>query len=480
MVVDRRISTQARYPHRLNFYLYPPKSTITVEDVELWALDRLQVLKALESAMIRIKSDTDISSALQPTLQKFMPLSTNLNQTRKAAWQEERQKDHVSHFILRLAFSKTSESRAWFLRFETALFKLRFTNATTDERQAFLEQLPDFHQKMVSPETKRAMAELLRAGSGPNKNVDQEAFVEVDFVQVLDLVQRRQVYLHGGKAYLPISDQAVLVVNEFKKRLEKSLTVMAKMLTRIDEEDRLGPILENLSSQQASMEYRAKNTSGEISAQDIDAQSVHFPMCMRHLQSTLKDQGHLRHGGRMQYNLFLKGIGVSLEEVLIYWRQAFRHITDDKFQKEHTYSFRHMYGLEGKRTNYSPYSCNKIITSNQPGAGDYHGCPFKHFSKDQLATSLRQQQLSDGDVNGIIDLAQQGHCQLACTRQFEVTHRAAMAKPGRPVMPPSDSQGTQGRGGATATLDTNVDRIIHPNQFYDQSVALVAKEIDQV
>jgi DNA primase large subunit len=29
------------YPHRLNFYTVPPQSEVTLEEFELWAIDRL-------------------------------------------------------------------------------------------------------------------------------------------------------------------------------------------------------------------------------------------------------------------------------------------------------------------------------------------------------------------------------------------------------------------------------------------------------
>lgn len=40
---------QAEYPYRVNFYLKPPPSEITIEEFETFALDRLQGNKGNES-----------------------------------------------------------------------------------------------------------------------------------------------------------------------------------------------------------------------------------------------------------------------------------------------------------------------------------------------------------------------------------------------------------------------------------------------
>lgn len=44
-----------------------------------------------------------------------------------------------------------------------------------------------------------------------------------------------------------------------------------------------------------------------------------------------------------------------------------------QFDKGYSYNIRHSFGKEGKRTDYTPFSCMKIILTNPPSQGDYHG-----------------------------------------------------------------------------------------------------------
>lgn len=80
-----------------------------------------------------------------------------------------------------------------------------------------------------------------------------------------------------------------------------------------------------------------------------------MPLCMEHLHDELRREKHTRHGGRMQYGLFLKGMGLSLEQALLFWQMAFEKLTPEQFNKNYAYNVRHSYGMEGKRTDYTPY-----------------------------------------------------------------------------------------------------------------------------
>ena len=49
---------------------------------------------------------------------------------------------------------------------------------------------------------------------------------------------------------------------------------------------------------------------------------------MQQLHLSMRQNHHLRHGGRQQYGLFLKGIGLSLDEAMKFWRNEFMKLID--------------------------------------------------------------------------------------------------------------------------------------------------------
>ena len=71
-----------------------------------------------------------------------------------------------------------------------------------------------------------------------------------------------------------------------------------------------------------------------------------------------------------------------------FWRTEMAAVAPgDAFDKQYAYNIRHNYGKEGKRADYTPHSCIKVI-SGIPGPGQVHGCPFRVLSEEDLRTSL--------------------------------------------------------------------------------------------
>ena len=152
-------------------------------------------------------------------------------------------------------------------------------------------------------------------------------------------------------------------------------------------------------------------------------------------------------------------------------------MTAEKWQKEYAYGIRYNYGLEGKRVNWSPHSCMKIIS--EPGtnanAGEHHGCPFKSFDESQLRAQLQQMNVGGSEMNFILEKVRTRpsqparlsscfltrlcyarcrassqvrgqHYQVACGKYFEAKHKGS------------------------ALIETELGGITHPNQFFDESM----------
>lgn len=136
----------------------------------------------------------------------------------------ERQKDHYSHFILRLAFSATEDLRRRFARAETMLFRFRFQQDDSRERRAFIDSL-SLDWEPVSDEERNEVAESLVSSTPGLRRVDDETWYKVNWEKVPELVERRVVFLRRGKAYVPGREQLSMIMAEFTARLERSLEV---------------------------------------------------------------------------------------------------------------------------------------------------------------------------------------------------------------------------------------------------------------
>ena len=219
---------------------------------------------------------------------------------------------------------------------------------------------------------------------------------------------------------------------------------------------------------------------GEKAFPRVHAQSARLPpegqasQALRSVTVWSVPQGELVQVARVSFDTHLNAtsqvLGLSIDEAITFWRRSFSNLQDDKFNKEYRYNIRHSYGLEGKRANYPAkrfvysrrvvlfvltlrHSCQQILTADQPGTGDSHGCPYRHFSPDNLQTALlsmySSQGLTAGDLPEIMHAVKSNHFHVACTRVFEITHaRQGVAK-------------GEGVGGG--------ESVTHPNQYAARS-----------
>lgn len=161
---------------------------------------------------------------MKPILDRYLPLDSNSSASGKLSAQ--RQKDHYSHFILRLAFSSTEDLRRRFSRVETMLFRMRFGNDDLSERSSFVSSLNLDWWEPVTDGEKAELAGELAAMLPPRKgSSEDDTWFKVDWMRVPDLIEGRRVFLKQGKAYVPGREQSSMVVAEFTSRLDRQLEV---------------------------------------------------------------------------------------------------------------------------------------------------------------------------------------------------------------------------------------------------------------
>ncbi|AET39614.1 DNA primase subunit PRI2 Ecym_4581 [Eremothecium cymbalariae DBVPG len=471
---DEQERYELLYPTKLSFYHLPPIGEITLDQFETWAIDRLKVLLELESLAQRNKNIKEMEQVIKPILASCIPLSESL---------ESRKKDYYSHFILRLCFCRSKDLREKFLHAETILFKLRFQMLTQADQTKFVQSLNLPLLQFISDEEKQEIATELYETVSPqlqfqlNLSEEQqrrqffnhERFIKLPFEAVIDLLGTRQVFLKQGWAYLPQFQQLNHIANEYASRLSDDLLKTYQHIPKLNEDDRLLPILTHLSTGYVVTEHHysfsdsSLHPSSETTADTITAASLHnpevrsaFPLCAKNLMDGLSKNNHLKFNGRQQLSFFLKGLGMSVDEALKFWTDAFTRSTSmslEKFNKEYRYNFRHNYGLEGNRINYRPWDCRTVLSKPRPARGEYHGCPYRDWNPEKLSATLAAMNLTQSQVSSILDSAKRNEFTLACTKAYEfsaLSEAPGTANPSEPLI-------------------TDQTHITHPNLYFDRA-----------
>ncbi|KAJ7423533.1 DNA primase large subunit-like protein [Willisornis vidua] len=209
------------YPHSLQFYLEPPTESISLVEFESFAIDRLRLLKVVENLGVSyVKNGDSYKTKLENELRKLkFPYRALAEDDYEA-----RRKDHISHFILRLAYCQSEDLRRWFLQQEMDLFRYRFTQLTDSLMQKFLEHV-NLSFEAISEDLKKELENEL-SSSTPGLNVPkvrEQMFYKVGLADAVDLFRTRRVFIKDGFAYVPFREIDVIVLNNFRTKLSKAL-----------------------------------------------------------------------------------------------------------------------------------------------------------------------------------------------------------------------------------------------------------------
>jgi len=186
-----------------------------------------------------------------------------------------------------------------------------------------------------------------------------ESDIFIHFSRLPDVISKRLEI--PKKGYIKLNDRIKLyfILNEFRIYLEEKTNCLYKRFQEIPDERILALGDKIYSINQPVINYNRINNVLK-----------YIPPCIDGIIKNLKKNRHLKYEDRQILSLFLKDAGVPVEETITYFRSNFK-VSSDIFDKNYLYNIRHNYGLEGKRANYSCYSCTRIIS--KPTS---FGCPF--------------------------------------------------------------------------------------------------------
>jgi DNA primase large subunit len=383
-----------------------PKGRSTTEELEELLNLRYKVLHEIEAKiqLQKEKQENTTSTFRYPHLENMLHKKDN-----KICWEKSPENDNTSFFMLAFAYCKSEQERYWLANLESVFFMARLEHYKVDLEEILkLLNIPLEKQENLP---QNILDKVLFREKYFNPHSGLNTIFRVPFEYALNFIPTMNYFLFKGYVYITRAEICSLIETVFKENILKKLQVISKNIERILSDVRIKNLIINFQTRRELETLSKPFTKIEttnLNFKDIDPLSEKaFPLCMQNLNRALTFDSHLKHWGRLQYGLFLKGIGLSLEESLNFWKQKFsKKMAGDKFDKEYSYNIRHSYGKEGKRSDYIPYSCDKI--QNRLAAantGEYHGCPFKTFSEDKLRQLLHDMKLSELNVLKILEKA---------------------------------------------------------------------------
>lgn len=175
------------YPHDLQMYKVPPIEKVSLQEFETLALERLNLLRSLNNATtlkgLRMNSEEWTEYVLNDLKTQGLKYYARLCERTACGTTEAdlqaRRKDHIAHFILRLAYCRTEELRRWYIARESELFRMRFIIMRGETVDKFFK-LNNLSYTNISDEEKNSIITNLRESS-PHQNIDTLKYYKVKF-----------------------------------------------------------------------------------------------------------------------------------------------------------------------------------------------------------------------------------------------------------------------------------------------------------
>lgn len=313
--------------------------------------------------------------------------------------------DNVGHYMLCVAviLLDNIEFRQFLLKSEVELFKRRLASLSSYDLRCFAKKMVRNIQKYVNVPTyveplqilcqHLMLKDMAQHVSCSIHNIECTSHcIQLNFRHCLHFIAKRQVEITNGIVSLPCGRWKQYLTLIFAMNLKYKLN--NKNLTQLKSDPRINELLCKIGKKVLGLRTK-KDEINELKSSEVDAAMAYFPPCMVNLHRQLRSRHRLSHYERFYYSLFLKDIGMSIEEAIQFWSMEYRQNPNGnhscchhwkKDEKKYLYGIRHMYGLEGGKKSYTSVSCHRI--QGMDVSCFEGGCPFKSFDLNNMAKTL--------------------------------------------------------------------------------------------
>lgn len=250
------------------------------------------------------------------------------------------------------------------------------------------------------------------------------SFIKVPMKDCLRQIENYEIEMFRGWGHVQMKTSIKILETIFNRVFKKENQRIRKNMSNFTrgnfEFKMIVDSLKEFKQHQLSGERPALKTGPgfQINIRDIDyfAQN-HFPLCMYDMFRTFKRDRHLKHSGRLQLILFMKGLGLKPEEIISFFKSVVSKGPASKKIKEYEYMIKHSFGLVGSKTEYSGMGCPKIMSNSRPSKGDVHGCPFNYYGEDSLFKLVMHKLGNEKEANEVLKANSMG-AKFGCRKFF--------------------------------------------------------------
>ncbi|MFX0061975.1 MAG: hypothetical protein ACFFC7_07275 [Candidatus Hermodarchaeota archaeon] len=289
----------------------------------------------------------------------------------------------LGHLMLRLVAAKLPAVRSWFIETEGDLFGYHFRSAQSSIKRKIAEELFGGQIKLLH-EFKRDYPEDEIWPIKRISRTDYKEYIAVHFSEVPWLVSSRKVDLSNGWVIISWRRFFTTIKHKYEQMLR---LIVLGLVSKIEGNPNVEHAVKRLQSQLNHIQLQKEDDEGFHLELDNTKGMIDdlkfYPPCMAYLQQEFEATRYLTHSGRLQLGWFLKRIGMNLDDQIQFWWQKSADNVGksfDQFLRRSGYQIRHIYGLEGSRTDYDVPKCKTCISR--------YFCAFAHLPKNKLKSFL--------------------------------------------------------------------------------------------